>query len=95
MHILFASDGSPTGVIDWGDIQAGHPACDLSIGFTFFSGQARQEFFEAVGGCSSGDREAALLRALGYGPALMHYGIEESDEEMVRRGREIGLRTLS
>lgn len=93
-HVLFDEAGLPCGVIDWGDIQAGHPACDLSVGFTLFEGEAREEFFEEAGGCPEGDREAALLRALLYGPALMEYGILEEDQAMVDWGLEILLRTL-
>ena len=56
-HVLVGTDGSPTGVIDWGDACLADPALDLSFGYGALSGSARQAFFTAYGGQPDPERE--------------------------------------
>ncbi|MGH6623752.1 MAG: phosphotransferase, partial [Burkholderiaceae bacterium] len=41
---LLVCDGRLSGVIDFGMLGVGDPACDLSIAWTFFVGESRQAF---------------------------------------------------
>jgi len=41
---LLVSEGRLSGVIDFGMLSVGDPACDLSIAWTFFGGESRQAF---------------------------------------------------
>jgi aminoglycoside phosphotransferase (APT) family kinase protein len=41
---LLAIDGRLTGVLDFGSLAVGDPACDLSIAWTVFRGEARETF---------------------------------------------------
>lgn len=45
---LLARQGRLTGVIDFGCLGVGDPACDLQIAWTLFSGDSRQQFRRAL-----------------------------------------------
>ena len=45
---LIASAGRLAGVIDFGAMAVGDPACDLAIAWTFFFGESRRRFLEGV-----------------------------------------------
>src|SRR5262249_19031975 len=87
-HLLVDDAGALSGVIDWGDVHLGLPWLDLSIAFGFLPPSARAAFFETYGGVP--DRalvRRARLRALGYAVALLVYGAETSDVDLVREAR--------
>lgn len=46
---LLVEDDRLVGVIDWGLMAVGDPACDLMIAWSYFKGVARTAFFEAAG----------------------------------------------
>ena len=46
---LLVSGGRLAGVIDFGQLAAGDPACDLTVAWTLLSGEARARFQESVG----------------------------------------------
>ncbi len=46
---LLVSDGSLSGVIDFGCCAIGDPACDLVMAWTYFSGEARDAFRSEIG----------------------------------------------
>ena len=45
---LIVRDGVLSAVIDWGVCGGGDPACDLAIGWTYFSGDGRRAFRDGV-----------------------------------------------
>lgn len=45
---LLVSDGELTGVIDFGLVGVGDPACDLMVAWTYLSAEARQVFRDAL-----------------------------------------------
>lgn len=47
---LLVRDGRLAAVIDFGACGIGDPACDLTIAWTLFDGEARETFREAIGG---------------------------------------------
>ena len=47
-HVLVAEDGAPAGVIDWGAMGVGDPACDVMVAWKLHSGAARDTFRSAV-----------------------------------------------
>ncbi|WP_406046946.1 aminoglycoside phosphotransferase family protein [Kribbella sp. NBC_00889] len=64
---LLVKDGRLSAVIDFGTSGIGDPACDLVIAYTFFSGESRVAFREAVGqdaGTWARARGWALWKAL-------------------------------
>lgn len=58
---LLVSDGRLAAVIDFGCCAVGDPACDLSIGWTFFDAPTRRAFLAAL---DLGD--ATIVRAAGW-----------------------------
>lgn len=58
-HLLLADDGSPTGIIDWGDVCRGDPAIDLPLLWSTLTAQGRAEFIREYGPL----RESQVLRA--------------------------------
>jgi aminoglycoside phosphotransferase (APT) family kinase protein len=45
---LLAHDGRLSGVIDWGVLGVGDPACELIVAWSLFSGESREAFREAL-----------------------------------------------
>ncbi len=45
---ILVRDGALAGIIDFGGMATGDPACDLTIAWTYFSGASRAEFRSAV-----------------------------------------------
>ena len=92
-HVL-ARNGSEglqvTGIIDWGDVQIGDPAVDLSIVYTFFEPEERPVFWRAYGREESEFNAPVMTaRAAMYGVALSSYGLEESDRASLSMGCQI------
>ena len=58
-HLLRKMDGSPAGVIDWGDVFRADPSMDLSLYWSLFSPAGREALRDAYGAIS----EEQLLRA--------------------------------
>ncbi|HBX80641.1 MAG TPA: aminoglycoside phosphotransferase [Propionibacteriaceae bacterium] len=46
LNLLLDHDGRLAGVIDWGDITSGDPACDLAVGWLMFDEAGRRRFTE-------------------------------------------------
>ncbi|WP_433499729.1 aminoglycoside phosphotransferase family protein [Sphaerimonospora sp. CA-214678] len=64
---LLTTDGRLSAVIDFGTCGVGDPACDLVMAWTYFTGDERKIFREAVGLCDDTWRRArgwALWKAL-------------------------------
>lgn len=89
-HFLADAERAPCGVIDWGDVHLGDPALDLMLAWTFLPPAARAVFGAAYGPIDPATSRRARCRALFYGVALTHYGVEISDPEM----RDTGIYAL-
>jgi aminoglycoside phosphotransferase (APT) family kinase protein len=86
-------DGTVSGVIDWGDMHAGDPALDLSIGFTFLPPQARASFRAAYGPIDDATWSRARFRALYEALIFLEHAQIEDDIESRRIG-EFTLRNI-
>lgn len=69
-NMLVDGNGKISGIIDWGDISIGHPACDLNIVYSFLPPDARSSFFAAYGGVDEETKILARLMAV-YIPILI------------------------
>jgi aminoglycoside phosphotransferase (APT) family kinase protein len=83
---LLAKDGRLSGVIDWGCLVIGDPACDVSVAWKMLNGQSREVFRSAL----SID-EATWVRARGWTisqalGALSYYTLE-TNAVLVREAR--------
>lgn len=91
-HILADESLHVTGVIDWGDVHLGHPGADLSLAYTFFEREEREEFWRIYEHpVSEEGRSFAQLKAILYAFALSAYGTEIGDEAIAKLGDRIGL----
>ena len=72
---LLVRDGTLTGVIDWGGLGVGDPACDLMVAWNLFRAGGREVFRSAVGA-----DDATWLRGRGWalwtGLAALPYYVE-------------------
>lgn len=91
-HLLVDERGQLCGVIDFGDVHFGDPALDLSIAWTYLPEAAMSSFLEAYAQHRP-ISEACLKRAralsLRSGVALLDYGHDLQDHDLVREARRI------
>lgn len=63
-NFLVDDVGKLSGVIDWGDVHIGHPACDLSIVHSYLPAWAHEKFLQAYGKIDELTWQLARFRAL-------------------------------
>lgn len=89
-HLLIDAQGGLSGVIDWGDVHLGDPALDLSIAFTYLPAWAQASFIEAYPHPIDAPLWArAQFLSLRSGLALLAYGQDIQDADLVREARRI------
>jgi aminoglycoside phosphotransferase (APT) family kinase protein len=89
-HLLVDERRELCGIIDWGDVHAGDPAIDLSIAWSLFRGEAREDLLrayrEAGRHVDPALRARAQLVAYDYAGALIPYGRALQDEAAITLG---------
>ena len=94
-HILADQNHQITGIIDWGDVQIGHPSSDLSVAFTFLEKGDRDAFWKAYDlPVARACRSAAKLKAILYALSLYSYGMDIGDQPIWEIGELIGIRVM-
>jgi len=86
-HVLVDDAGAPCGVIDWGDVHLGDPAIDLSLACGFLPMAARDAFRAEYGPVAEPTWKKARFRALFSAVAILFYGADVGDADLVREGR--------
>ena len=81
---ILVDGGVVTGIIDWGDVHFGDPACDLAIAWTFLPPPGRAAFFAAYGSVDPETWSLARLRGLHLSAALGVYAKHTSDDRLLR-----------
>lgn len=81
-HLVLDEKRALAGVIDWGDLHAGHPAVDLAIAFTFLGAEDRAHFFAAYGPVPDEWNRLARFRALYHTCAVAQYAAETGDSAL-------------
>ncbi len=69
-HLLVLPDGTPTGVIDWGDTCFADASVDLSLAYAGFEGRDREALLAAYGPVPAEREERARALAVGLCLAL-------------------------
>lgn len=82
-NMLVDKNGRVSGIIDWGDVNIGHPACDLNVVYSFLPQYARSNFFEEYGEVDEETRALARLIAIYIPILILMQAIEEKDETLV------------
>lgn len=86
-NILVDENGVVSGVIDWGDMNIGHPACDLSIAYSFLPSQARSDFFREYGEVDEETKILARLIAVYIPMLIWMQAIDDKDEKVADEAR--------
>lgn len=76
-----------TGIIDWGDLNIGHPAIDLGIMYSFLPPEAESTFLQEYGELDTATRLLARFRATSHSAAILNYALEIADEDLIREAR--------
>lgn len=69
-HLLVDDAGALTGILDWGDVQLGDVALDLSVVLGWLPPPARPAFFDVYGPIDDATQVRARFLALYYGVVL-------------------------
>ena len=89
---VLVDHGALSAVVDWGDVCAGDPACDLQIAWMLFDAPARDVFFGTYGEGQAGLWERA--RAWAVHSALMYLESDDGDALLTTMGNAILDRVL-
>lgn len=94
-NMLVNENGIVSGIIDWGDLSVGHPACDLSVAYSFLPPYARSVFFETYGGANEETKLLAQLIAV-YIPVLIFMqAIDDGNATIAAEAKSNIMRSLS
>ena len=85
-HLLVDDQAALTGIIDWGDVHRGDPACDLMIALSFLPPEAAPAFQETYGPLDPPTLRLSLFRALFHAVAITDYGHAIGDADLLREG---------
>lgn len=86
-NMLVDERGMITGIIDWGDISIGHPACDLNLVYSFLPPDAREEFFAVYGDVDAETHELARLIAVYIPLMILMQAIDEKDDTIIKEAK--------
>ena len=90
---VLVNDGQVSGVIDFGDITAGDPACDLSVAWMLLPLGCHARFWSAYQAAGGRVDDALRARARGWALNFAILFLAHSEDNPVLR--EVGRRTLS
>lgn len=94
-NILVDENGRVSGIIDWGDINIGHPACDLNVVYSFLPPDARSDFFKEYGDVDEETKILSRLIAIYIPILIMMQAIDDKDERLVDEAKANIKRALS
>lgn len=94
-NMLVDDAGKLSGIIDWGDVNIGHPACDLSIVYSFLPPASRAAFYDIYGEVDEETQILARMIAV-YIPMLIFIqAIDEKDEAIALEAKSIIQRAIA
>lgn len=94
-NMLVDENGIVSGIIDWGDLSVGHPACDLSVAYSFLPPYARGVFFETYGGADEETKLLARLIAVYIPMLILMQAIDDGNEAIAAEAKSNIMRALS
>ncbi|QJC53946.1 phosphotransferase [Paenibacillus albicereus] len=94
-NILVNENGIVSGIIDWGDLSVGHPACDLSVAYSFLPPFARGAFFETYGGADEETKLLARLIAVYIPILILMQAVDDGNEAIAAEAKFNIMRALS
>ncbi|WP_405114390.1 phosphotransferase [Paenibacillus sp. FSL K6-1217] len=94
-NMLVNENGIVSGIIDWGDLSVGHPACDLSVAYSFLPPSARGVFFETYGGADEETKLLARLIAVYIPMLIFMQAVDDGNEAIAAEAKSNIMRALS
>ncbi|MEK3836914.1 MULTISPECIES: phosphotransferase [unclassified Paenibacillus] len=94
-NMLVNENGIVSGIIDWGDLSVGHPACDLSVAYSFLPPYARGVFFETYGGADEETKLLARLMAVYIPMLILMQAVDDGNEAIAAEAKSNIMRALS
>lgn len=94
-NMLVNEKGIISCIIDWGDLNVGHPACDLSVAYSFLPPHARGVFFETYGGANEETKLLAQLIAVYIPMLILMQAVDEGNEVIAAEAKSNIMRALS
>ncbi|AIQ52544.1 phosphotransferase [Paenibacillus sp. FSL R7-0331] len=94
-NMLVNENGIVSGIIDWGDLNVGHPACDLSVAYSFLPPYARGLFFETYGGADEETKLLARLIAVYIPMLILMQAVDDRNEAIASEAKSNIMRALS
>jgi len=94
-NMLVNENGIVSGIIDWGDLSVGHPACDLSVAYSFLPPYARGVFFETYGGADEETKLLARLIAVYIPILILMQAVDDGNEAIAAEAKSNIMRALS
>ena len=78
--MLVDDNGNLSGIIDWGDVNIGHPACDLSIAYSYLPPASRADFYDIYGEVDEETKILARMIAVYIPMLIFMQAIDDKDE---------------
>ena len=94
-NMLVNQDGIVSGIIDWGDLSVGHPACDLSVAYSFLPPCARGVFFKNYGEVDGETKLLARLIAVYIPMLIFMQAVDDGNEAIAAEAKSNIIRALS
>jgi len=94
-NMLVDKSGTVSGIIDWGDINIGHPACDLNVVYSFLPPNARATFFDVYGEVDEETKLLARLMAIYIPILIMMQAIDLNDLKSIDEAKATIKRALA
>lgn len=94
-NMLVDDNGKLTGIIDWGDVNIGHPACDLSIAYSFLPPTSRQAFYEIYGEVDEETQILARMIAVYIPMLILMQAINDKEEAIALEAKSIIQRAIA
>ncbi|MWV42010.1 phosphotransferase [Paenibacillus sp. HJL G12] len=86
-NMLVDEFGHIAGIIDWGDMNIGHPACDLSVAYSFLPPSARSDFFKEYGEVDKETHILARLIAVYIPMLILLQAVTDRNTEMAEEAK--------
>lgn len=94
-NMLVDDTGKLTGIIDWGDVNIGHPACDLSIAYSFLPPASRHAFYEIYGEVDEETQILARMIAVYIPMLILMQAINDKEEAIALEAKSIIQRAIT
>jgi aminoglycoside phosphotransferase (APT) family kinase protein len=94
-NMLVDDAGMLSGIIDWGDVNIGHPACDLSIVYSFLPPASREAFYDIYGEVDDETKILARMIAVYIPMLIFMQAIDDKDEAIALEAKSIIQRAIA